>query len=353
MIGQQTRILVVEDHRILREGLRAILDAQADFLVVGEAGDGREAISRARDLRPDVVLLDISMPRMNGLEAIQGLKRVAPGARVVILTVHGDLEYVEGALRAGADGFLTKDSSGEDLTKGVRSVARGTRFLCQAVADLRAVAVANGNVTALASGTALSQREREVLKLVAEGYRSREIAACLCISIKTVEKHRSSLMHKIGVTNVSGLTAYAIERDLVCPLVKNPQGPARLDSRPRATAGADAQLATRERGPLAHGAQAQARSPTRHPAGVGGGAEAVVADPQAEPARIQPQTHPDQLALAVPGGVGAGLLEDAEDWGLEGRGDVGLGHREVVSYPQAGMELGETAQEPAEGREQP
>jgi DNA-binding NarL/FixJ family response regulator len=281
MIEQQTRILVVEDHRILREGLRAILDAQADFLVVGEAEDGREAINRARELRPDVVLLDISMPRMNGLEAIQDLKRVAPGARVVILTVHGDHEYVEGALRAGADGFLTKDSSGEELATGVRRVARGSRYLCRAVADFQAVAEASGQAPpeTPGGGSTLSRREREVLKLVAEGYRSREIAAYLCISIKTVEKHRSSLMHKIGVTNVSGLTAYAIERDLVCPLPRHGQGPARLDPRPGTATGADAQLATGEGGALAHGTQAQAQAPRHHPLGVGGRADAVITDP--------------------------------------------------------------------------
>lgn len=211
------RILLVEDHRILREGLRAILNAQPDLVVVGEAEDGGQAISRARELQPDVVLLDLSMPRMNGLEAIKGIKRVADRARVIILSVHKDGEYVQGALTAGADGYLTKDSSGEELATGVRNAAKGAPYLCLAVANHLLDPIGNGRGSQANSPAieVLTPREREVLKLVAEGYRSRQVAEYLFISEKTVEKHRASLMRKVGATNVSGLTAYAIEHGLI------------------------------------------------------------------------------------------------------------------------------------------
>ncbi len=216
MSQKMIHILLVEDHRILREGLRAILDAQPDLAVVGEAEDGGKAIHQARELQPDVVLLDLSMPRMNGLEAIKGIKRVAAGTRVIILSVHKDGEYVQGALSAGADGYLTKDSSGDELATGVRSVAAGACYLCRAVTDrMDPIGNSRGSLAHAPNGDLLTPREREVLKLVAEGYRSRQVAEYLCISEKTVEKHRASLMRKLGATNVSGLTAYAIQHGLV------------------------------------------------------------------------------------------------------------------------------------------
>jgi DNA-binding NarL/FixJ family response regulator len=208
---------LVDDHRILREGLRAILNAQTDFVVVGEAHDGREAIRRAQELKPDVVVLDLSMPRMNGLEALSDIKRVAPGARVLILTAHKEDEYVLGALKAGADAFVCKDAGAGELAVGVRCAASGKRYLSAEVATPLGVAALDGGKPAAQhpAGDRLSKRELEVLKLVAEGYRSRQIAEYLCISEKTVEKHRASLMRKLRVTNVSGLTARAIEKGLV------------------------------------------------------------------------------------------------------------------------------------------
>jgi DNA-binding NarL/FixJ family response regulator len=212
-----TRILLVDDHRILREGVRAILNAQPDLQVVGEAEDGGDGIRQAQALQPDLVVLDMSMPRTNGIDAIKDIKRVAPGARVMIMSAHKSEEYVFSAIRAGADGYLSKDSGADELVVGVRNVAAGERYLGAQVATqfVGAYLGGRGMQGAVPAGDTLSPREREVLKLVAEGYRSREIGEYLSISEKTVERHRANLMRKLAVNNVSGLTAYAIERGLV------------------------------------------------------------------------------------------------------------------------------------------
>ncbi len=225
-MGKSTRIVLAEDHRILRDGLRAIFRGEPDLELVGEAEDGREAISQARELQPDLLILDLSMPRMDGLSALGEIKRVAPSTRVLVMTVHRTEEYVFKAIEGGADGYLLKDASAPELLLAVRSVLKGDRYLCAAVASQFVNAFLNGNAK---SGNdkrqaapkprspleTLSSREREVLKLVAEGYRSREIGEFLCISEKTVEKHRANLMRKLGINSATGLTAFAIEQGLV------------------------------------------------------------------------------------------------------------------------------------------
>jgi DNA-binding NarL/FixJ family response regulator len=213
--------LLAEDHRILREGLRAIFRGEPDFALVGEASDGREAIAQARELQPDLVILDLSMPRTDGLSALAEIKRVAPNARVLVLTVHRTEEYVFTAIEAGADGYLLKDASASELMLAVRSVLAGDRYLCAAVASQFVTAFLDGKGKRRAAPKprlpleTLSSREREVLKLVAEGYRSREIGDFLCISEKTVEKHRANLMRKLGVRSAAALTAFAMEKGLV------------------------------------------------------------------------------------------------------------------------------------------
>lgn len=216
-----TRIVLAEDHRILREGLRAILREETDLELVGEAADGREAISQVRALQPDLLILDLSMPRMDGLSALLEVKRVSPGTRVLIMTVHRTEEYVFQAIESGADGYLLKDSSASELLLAVRSVLSGERYLCAAVATQVVSAFLGKKGTRRAEEKprsaldALSTREREVLKLVAEGYRSREIGDFLCISEKTVEKHRANLMRKLGINSATALTAFAIDKGLV------------------------------------------------------------------------------------------------------------------------------------------
>jgi len=210
------RILLVEDHRILREGLRALLDAAPQFEVVGEAGDGLEAIAQTRRLEPDLVIMDLSMPRMNGLEALREIARRHPKIKILALTMHDSEEHLRDALQAGAAGYLLKSVSHGELLAAVRSVLAGQRYLSPLVAkpiiDGFLEKTRPPEVTAWDTLTA---RERGVLKMIAEGYKSREIADQLCISQSTVEKHRVNLMRKLDLHSVSGVTAYAAKRGLI------------------------------------------------------------------------------------------------------------------------------------------
>lgn len=216
-IVRQSRVVLAEDHKILREGLRRILDSEPDLAVVGEAADGREAIRCASELRPDMVVLDLSMPRMNGLEALREIRKTAPGTRVLVLTAHKTEEYVHAALQAGAAGYVLKDSASSELLLAVRSVLAGERYIGPQVVGQLIAGYLGAKSEQPAEGVleGLSQREREVLKLVAEGYRNREIGDYLCISEKTVEKHRASLMKKLNLQTVQALTAFAMKKGLV------------------------------------------------------------------------------------------------------------------------------------------
>jgi len=211
------RIVIVEDHTILREGLKALLLSRSDLEVVGEAIDGREAIRVAEDLKPDLILLDLSMPKANGLEALKDIKRVSPLSKVLVLTVQKAEDYVFAALQGGADGYALKDSTSSELFLAVRSVLAGERYLSPAIATTVIARYVGGSDKAPLRSTFgdLSVREREVLKLLAEGHRTRDIAEFLCISPKTVEKHRANLMEKLSLHTIPALTAYAIDRGLV------------------------------------------------------------------------------------------------------------------------------------------
>lgn len=209
--------MVAEDHTILRDGLKAILAQDSTLTVVCEAADGLEAIRCAASEQPDLVLLDVSMPRMSGLDALKEIGRVAPDARVIVLTVHKTEEYVQVALKAGAWGYVLKDASSSELLFAVHSVLAGQRYISPQVAGA-VVAGYLGGKGLVGSGSSLellSNREREVLKLIAEGYRNREVGNLLCISEKTVEKHRATLMRKLGLRGAQALTAFAIEKGLV------------------------------------------------------------------------------------------------------------------------------------------
>lgn len=211
------RIVIAEDHTILRDGLKSMLSAHPEFRVVGEAEDGREAVRRAEELKPDLLMLDLSMPRSSGLDAIKDIRRVSPETRVLVLTAHKTEDYVFNALQAGAQGYALKDSTAAELVTAVRCVLRGERYLSPAIATTVVAGYLNGKESPVhqSSFDELSTREREVLKLVAEGYKTREIAEYLCISPKTVEKHRANVMERLKLHSVSALTTYAIEKGLV------------------------------------------------------------------------------------------------------------------------------------------
>jgi two-component system response regulator NreC len=216
-VTAKKRVVLAEDHTILREGLRALLSSSAEFEIVGEAADGRVAIERVAALKPDLVLMDLSMPKMSGLDAIREIKRQLPETKVVALTVHKTEEYVSAALQAGADGYVLKDTTHSELLIALRNVLTGKRFLSPGISET----VINGYLEGKKAQApqspwdTLTNREREILKLIAEGYKNREIADYLCISVKTVETHRTSLMRKLDLHSVSALTAYAVEKGMV------------------------------------------------------------------------------------------------------------------------------------------
>ena len=214
---QKHRILIVDDHTLLRAGLRALLAGESGFEIVGEAQDGRDAIRAVGLLSPDLVLMDLTMPSMNGVEALTEIKRRYPDVRVLVMTVHNSEDYVHAALKAGANGYIVKEASQEEFLVAMRSVLRGKTYLSMDVSSKVVTGFLGGGKNSGATSVydSLTHREREVLKLVAEGKSNRFIAEFLNLSVKTVEKHRSNLMSKLGVHNAAELTAYAIEKGLV------------------------------------------------------------------------------------------------------------------------------------------
>ncbi len=213
--GPRITVLLVDDHALLRQGVRVLLEAEDDLLVVGEASEGRQAVVLAAALRPDVVVMDIAMPQLNGLEAARQILTAAPTTKLLILSAHGDDEYVDRALALGVAGYVLKQSSLEDLATAIRAARAGERWFSAGVA--RRPAGRGGGPKEAGGGTAplprarLTSREAELLQLVAEGKSNKQVAAALGISIKTVEKHRQSLMSKLDLHDVAGLTRYAIE----------------------------------------------------------------------------------------------------------------------------------------------
>lgn len=211
------RIVIADDHTILREGLRALLSSDPDFEVVGEAEDGRSTIRCAKKLSPDLVLMDLSMPRMNGLEAIKDMKKENPDTKIVALTVHKTEEYVLATLRAGADGYVLKDAHHSELVLALKNVLKGKRYLSPGIAEKVIEGYLEGRKALKPASIydTLTQREREILKLIAEGYKNKEVADYLCISLKTVEKHRANLIKKLDLHNTAALTAFAMEKGLI------------------------------------------------------------------------------------------------------------------------------------------
>lgn len=208
------RVLLADDHTIVREGLRALLTREADIQVVAEAGDGREALWLAQEARPDVAALDLSMPLLNGLEAARQIAGWERGPRPILLTMHAEDRYVLEALRAGVRGYVLKKQAGADLVRAIREVAGGGVYLSPGISA--AVVEAIRSPVALPEET-LTAREREVLQLVAEGKTTKEISAILGVSVKTADAHRTRLMQKLDIHDVAGLTRYAIRQGLIEP----------------------------------------------------------------------------------------------------------------------------------------
>jgi DNA-binding NarL/FixJ family response regulator len=216
-LENKLRIVLADDHTILREGLRALLSADPNIDIIGEAQDGREAVRHVENLGPDLLLMDLSMPRMSGLDAISEIKKRFPETKIIALTVHKTEEYLLTTLQAGVDGYVLKDATHDELVMAIHNVMAGKPYLSPGISGKVIEGYLEGKEDSLSvsSWQKLSQREREVLKLIAEGYKNREIAEDLCISLKTVEKHRANLMKKLDLHNAAGLTVYAVERGLV------------------------------------------------------------------------------------------------------------------------------------------
>lgn len=211
------RILIGDDHTLMRHGVRKIIEERADWEVVAEASNGREAVNEAVAHSPDVVLLDVGMPQLNGIEATRQIVKRLPHARVLILSMHSDEAYVSQSMRAGAAGYLLKDSAGEDLVRAIAAIAAGKSFFSPAVARI----MADDYLQRLADRgimdryDLLSEREREVFQLIAEGNSNKEIAALLSLSPATIETHRAHILQKLDVHNTADLVLYAVRRGVI------------------------------------------------------------------------------------------------------------------------------------------
>lgn len=211
------RILLADDHTVVRQGLRKILEDRADWEVVGEAGDGREAVRLAEELTPDVGIIDIAMPLLDGIEATRQIVKRSPNTRILVLTMHADEAYVHQILQAGATGYLLKDSADVDLVQAVTAVSKGKSFFSPAVARL----MLDDYVRTLAEKGAtdryemLSEREREIFQLIAEGKANKEMAALLSISPSTVETHRARIMEKLDLHSAAEIVLYAVRRGVI------------------------------------------------------------------------------------------------------------------------------------------
>lgn len=214
---QKIRVLIVDDHTLVRQGIRALLGLTENIEIVGEASDGREAIDKTRQLKPDIVLMDLSMQHMGGLEATRRIRTEFPATKVIALTQYDDSEYVIPIIEAGARGFVTKMASTMELATAIQAVYRGESYLSTAAATalVEICQMKKSSDAESDSFHQLSDREKEVLKLIAEGYTAREIAETLIVSQKTVEWYKNNLMNKLNIHSTAGLIKYAIRKKIV------------------------------------------------------------------------------------------------------------------------------------------
>ncbi|MFN0059495.1 MAG: response regulator [Planctomycetota bacterium] len=204
-------VMIVEDHEIVRSGLRKLLECERDLEVVGEASNGRQSVTANKKLRPDVIVMDIAMPLMNGLEATRQIRATDPSAKILILSAHADEAYVDQVMAMGAMGYLIKQTSAQLLAQAIRAVHKGDTFFSQSIAVRNRNTVGGGK----RKKNVLTSREAEVLQLVVEGQANKQVAVELAISVKTVEKHRHRLMEKLNIHDTAGLTRYAIAAGII------------------------------------------------------------------------------------------------------------------------------------------
>jgi DNA-binding NarL/FixJ family response regulator len=216
-MDKRRKLVIAEDHKLFREGLKALLESKKEFEIAGEAEDGIEAIRCVRKSNPDLILLDLSMPRLGGISVIKEIKNQFPQIKILALTIHESDQYVLEAFESGVDGYCIKDASREELLVAINSVLNGKIYISPGISDkvLEGYLEGRKKMKTRTSWDTITQREREVLKLLGEGYLNKEIAEFLNISVKTVEKHRANIMNKINLHTASALTAYAIEQGLV------------------------------------------------------------------------------------------------------------------------------------------
>jgi len=208
------KVLLAEDHTIVRQGIRSLLEPQMDIEVIGEAEDGLDAVKKTEELRPDVVIMDISMPKLNGIDATRLIKKNVPNTKVLVLTMHELQEYVEQILRAGASGYLIKKTAMSELINAIRAVNQGLSFLSPSVSKMM-VDKFRKTMDATIKEEPITARERQILQLIAEGHTNKEIAKILSLSVRTVETHRTHIMRKLNIHDVAGLTKYAIQKGFI------------------------------------------------------------------------------------------------------------------------------------------
>lgn len=218
MSSQKKKVVIAEDHTILRAGLKALLMSNPNFEIIGEADNGRDAIRRVIELKPDLVIMDLSMPGMNGMDAVREIKDRMPEVKALVLTVHSEEEYVLASLQAGANGYVLKDATQNELLIAAERVLDGKTYLSPDITEKVVNSYLNTssiNQEPVTRWDTVTQRERQILKLIAEGHTNKSMADYLCISVKTVEKHRANLMKKLDLHNVSALTTYALEKGII------------------------------------------------------------------------------------------------------------------------------------------
>jgi two-component system response regulator NreC len=209
------RLLLVDDHKLIRDGLKSLIAKQPEFEVIGEAGDGLKAVSLVKELKPDIVIMDVSIPELNGYDATRQIVSEFPDVKVIALSMHSDRRFVLEMLKAGANGYMIKDCAFEEITRAVTAVWKGQTYLSPQVAGVIVGDFINQKGIQERSAIAqLSEREREVLKMLAEGHSTKEIASKINLSIKTIETHRKNIMDKLGIRNIAALTKLAIREGL-------------------------------------------------------------------------------------------------------------------------------------------